>query len=150
ERVYRDADRPAALALAIADLLPPARGRALLLEHLKAKPADREVYERLLTHWLLPGGADEASTAQVVAAMRIAAEVIAAAPNTGDAYLAAFLRAASDMPALLRAIEASPASLKRQPTVQVIQGLALAAGGQVDEAEAVLERAMQADAALTS
>lgn len=142
--VYEQEGRPAPLVLAIASLQQGPAGDAILRDHLLAKPEDGEVFSYLITQRLLPNGASQASDADIAAAIKITAQVMAAANATTDTYSTQLLRAAGDLDKLVQAFDQLTPEQLQQPYIQAVQGQALAATGQFDAASELLTKAMNA------
>jgi tetratricopeptide (TPR) repeat protein len=83
DHIYIEQDRPAHVALLIAELRGPSEGQALLLEHLTAKPGDDVVLRELIERGL---GDDAPRDGQWLASLiRLVATAITAAPSQGNA-----------------------------------------------------------------
>src|SRR5690606_27942333 len=143
-QIYQQQGRSAAMAIAIAELLPAQEAQALLSQHLQAHPDDEEVLRYLLTQRLLPTGS-VASTAQYAQAIRVTAQAMEQAQEQADDYAILMLRAAGNDPKLLKAFDSLSAAERQQPMVRVLYGLALATGDQIEPALVELESALQAD-----
>ncbi|HEX7010405.1 MAG TPA: tetratricopeptide repeat protein, partial [Phycisphaeraceae bacterium] len=143
-QIYQQQDRPAAMAIAIAELLPAQEAQALLSQHLQAHPDDEEVLRYLLTQRLLPTGPG-ASTDQYAQAIRVTAQAMEQAQEQAGDYAILMLRAAGNDPKLLEAFDTLSATERQQPMVRVLYGLALATGDQIEPALVELESALQAD-----
>lgn len=158
ETIYRNENRPAGLALAIAQMLPDGRASALLIEHLDEKPTDRPVFEALLIATL---PATSPSEARVSEAVRITSRVASAAPSRAGDYITLLLDRTENTESLLNAI-APPVFVQDTPggnTAQaaanapdaialVIRGAALVRLDRADEAIDLYTRAIEADPTL--
>ncbi|MFP4222671.1 MAG: tetratricopeptide repeat protein [Phycisphaeraceae bacterium] len=140
--VYVAEGRPTAMAMMLADLHDPAGAADLLREHLTERPEAQAVYARLLSQWL-PRGAAEAEPQAVRQAIRVAADLMRAAPELADQYATTLLRAAGAGPALASAFSGLGPEERDQPTLRVLRGLALAGQDRVDEAKATLESVLE-------
>ncbi|MBB6428649.1 tetratricopeptide repeat protein [Algisphaera agarilytica] len=134
--LYEDRGRPASLALAMADVLPPDVAAPLLQQHLAEHPDDDMVFGRLLA--LLLGDAPSDENRQQAVAATINA--MSASPDLAEAY-ADQLLANTDQPAALSAFLPEPptsASL-------TLRGKLFLADAQTDEAFASFSQALELD-----
>lgn len=143
--VYEREERPTSLALAVADLLPPAAARSMLIDHLAHRPNDEQALNLLMRQHLLPEGAGQASEPRIAAAIDATAQLVEAAPEQADDFVAALLRAAHDSAAVARVAASLPAEKRQRTAYRLIHSLALATSGDIDAALAELERVLKAD-----
>ena len=137
---YAAGGRDAATAIALAELLPPDRATALLREHLGHRPDDTAVLIRLVRLSLEQGGAGEA--------VRAVAPLIEAFPDRSPRLVDVFFEIVGD-PA--RVADARPATLdeaENPAASALLHGVAEARLGDLDEAQALLQRAFDAQATL--
>ncbi len=138
--LYAKEGRPASLALAVADVLPPAQAQALLDEHLAQRPDDSAVLQRRMELALAPhnGSAERGGLA------RVAALAVAAArrsPDQAQSFAGPLVvLGASDPAALVEVFEATPRSAPRDAAEAYMYGRALGAAGRLDDAREAFER----------
>lgn len=142
ERIYRENDRPTALALAVASLSDQPQALAFLEAHLQARPDDKDVFESIVRRRMKAAG--EGAGEHRVAAVRVTAQAIQAQPRVARDYLATLLDAAGDMSHVLDAIASMPQAQQDEPAVCLIRGIAMVQSGRIEEGEAQLERASEA------
>src|SRR5690606_2679007 len=106
--VYEREGRPPALGQALASLLPEDEATTLLVEHVRAKPEDTQVFEQLLTRRLLPTPEARKSPERLTRSLDITAELMKAHPAQAEVYAVTLVRAANDPVALRRAVESLP------------------------------------------
>lgn len=144
--VYRGEDPSAALALALADLLPTDEAQTLLVDHLKHRPRDQVVFDRLLTHYLLPDRAASSST-DLGKALAVTAELMAASPEHAEPFALALIRTAgsrSVLDVLGRASSQAADSTRTLLMRDVLHGLAAADAGHIAQAQALFEGVLEA------
>lgn len=142
-QVYLEQDRSGALALAIADLMTPAQGRALLIEHLQAKPDDHMVFNRMLQHWLLPADARPFNRQRLTQAIQVTAQTMTRLPSSASRYATALLVAVGDANAIITTIDAMSQTPDTAPMLQLIRAQALADSGRLEDAAALLESSIE-------
>ncbi len=143
QRIYKKEDQSAALALAVADLLPAERGQALLTRHLADHPTDERVFEGLLDR-LMPEGAAKASLDQRAEALAATVRIMAASPEHAQQQARTLVETAGGALSLLEAFDKLPRAQRNKPMTQVLHGLVLLAADRPDEAEAPLREALTA------
>ncbi|MFA9477207.1 tetratricopeptide repeat protein [Phycisphaerales bacterium AB-hyl4] len=146
-QLYEAEGESPAMALAVAELMPREQAMSLLTRHLTRHPADERVFERLLNDWLLPEGAAEAEPEAIHAAVKMTAKAMNYAQTFSHAEVLAsrLFNAAGDTGVLLDAWADMPADQRDEPTVLVLEGMALGIAGRAREAEAAFEQAMTGD-----
>ncbi|MEZ6192774.1 MAG: tetratricopeptide repeat protein [Phycisphaerales bacterium] len=143
QTIYESQGRPAELVIATADVMPGKQARALLIEHLRQKPADREVFHRLLRYYLLPAETAPYSEKELTEATGLTAEMMTLAPGLADEYGSALVTHVHDTQALLEVIDGD-AGEKQDPTMRIVlRGLCLAVLTRFDEAQAQFEQAVK-------
>jgi len=141
-QIYEDQGKPIAIALALADLLPPDEARALLTDHLGEGDANQELFEQVVASWL-GRGSGKPDLATLAGAVRFTAAAMAAAPPQAGDFARLLLKRVGDRGALLDAIATLPPDERdRDPMVLVLRGLAHAAVSQLDEATARFDDAL--------
>jgi tetratricopeptide (TPR) repeat protein len=134
--VYRDADRPSLLALAIAQSQPPLAATAFLSQHLADQPDDHLVFSRLLTDYL---------ASQPAAAINQTLTLLQARPASARQICDLLLKGMPDDPTLLVTLDEMPESRRRTAAALYLRGALLEAGGRVKDAVALYEQALAAD-----
>ena len=145
KRIYEQLDRPAALALALANMQGGEDGRTTLREHVTAKPDDREVFQT----WLTGTFKSESKTA-TVEAVRLTAQLIAKFPAAAERYGDLLLDAAPQLDALLTAIDALPGEEQAKPIIRLIKAMTLLRSDKDDAAIEEFTKATTADPSLVS
>lgn len=138
--LYERDGRSPTMAIAIADLLPPAQATALLTSHLAERPQDRLVYDRLLSRHLLPQGAGTAGPEAVRRAVDVTADVMDRSQHA-DELAMALIAQAQGPTEIIAAVQ--PIPVGQRPSVDVIRSLALVGAGDIDAAESVLEKSVE-------
>ncbi len=148
KRIYEQLDRPAALAVAVANMQGGDEGRKTLREHLLARPGDREVFQSLLEQYFA-----KPEKSQTADAVRLTVDLIARLPAAAERYGELMLDAAAASPAtgkpdVLAAIEAFDAAEQAKPVVRLIKAMALLRAGKDDAAIEEYAKAAAADPSL--
>lgn len=145
ERLYEQGDRTSALALAVADLLPPDRRQELLLRHITEKPNDQLVFAALIRSALVPEGtAKQRRTGQGRAAA-LAGRAMAAAPADAMVYADAVTDAVGGSTSLLEAIATLPTEQAQTVGVKTLEGIAHRRLRQYPQASEALTAALALD-----
>jgi len=143
QAVYVEQGRPAGLAIATADVMTSDKAKALLVEHLRGAPGDRQVFYRLLRDYILPAHATQAGDKHLVEAVSLTAGLMADAPGLADEYGSALVTHVPDTSALLKVID-RPGAVDLDPTMRnVLSGLCLASRYRFEEAQARFQQAVQ-------
>ncbi|MCC6679414.1 MAG: tetratricopeptide repeat protein [Phycisphaeraceae bacterium] len=127
-----------AIIIAQADLYDPPRAERRLLAHLKDHGDQIGVFDRLLTFWL----ADVSDERTLPAAIEGTADLMAEHPDEAETYALMLFRRVNDTEAMNAAVNRLTPQRRAQPMVQVIEGLALADLGQIEEAQHTFEQAL--------
>src|SRR5207244_3738188 len=138
DEVYRRKGQPPQLALAIAEMLGPDKGRAVLRAHVAAKPGDRGVFEQLVRQSVAPAAGKGAPLADAVEAYVAA---VAAKPETAREYAGYLVDAAPNQDALLAAVPAVPLDPKSQAIGAYLKGRSLLKSGRIDDAMKAFDQA---------
>lgn len=141
--LYVEQGRSTGLAIAIADLLPPARGQQLLRDHLLAQPQDVEALQAYLATEFAADESDSSTTGHARAIL-LTAQLMAEAPDAAAQHAATLIDAAPDPRLILEASQELPASRRQESMPQTLRAIALAATGRLDDAADLLEQAMAA------
>lgn len=149
EAVYRQENRPAVLALAIAHMLDRIQAIALLDDHLKAHPADHVVFKALIQTYLLPT-ARKPSVASLQQAARLTARQITANPSHAQNDLALLVSGCGDSRTLVHAIEAMSAKERVAAPMEVVLAAAYTGANDSDHAMAAYRLALKADVHLAA
>jgi len=145
QAVYYEQGRPAELAIATADVLTADKAKALLIEHLRLSPEDRQVFYRLLNDHLLTEDTTQASKKSLTEAVRLTGGLMAQVPDLADEYGSALVTSAADTSALQKIIDQPGGSggSGLDPTMRdVLSGLCLAKLFRYSEAQARFEQAV--------
>ncbi len=146
--MYQRRDRPAALALALADVMPPGEARKLLRTHLQQRPADTAVFGR----WLSLEFASADQPAAYRRAIDATVTAMADAPPYADPYadqLFARIEHPSDLLAALgdsseMALTADdPLAPTRAAMRSILRGRAYVADQQLAPARLAFERGLE-------
>ncbi len=144
--LYETQDRPAALALAMADTLPRDAAIDLLNEHLAEKPGDDAVFGRLIA---LLVDVERASAGQNEQALRATARAMRDSPDLADAYADRLIANVDDPAALLRVLDRRLDLAAMPPaeaaTFLTLRGKLHLAADQPDAAMAAYVRALDLD-----
>ena len=132
---YRQTDRPDALLMVLTALTDQDRARALLREHLEARPHDLAVYKRLIILLL------EANPAE---ALSLAVGMIDQ-HGVPEAYARPVLTGPVEAEQLLAAMDGVDKTLKATAAGQYLHGRIARSAGQLDLAEQAFGRAMAVD-----
>ncbi len=127
-----------AILIAQADLYDSPRAQHELLARLKDHGDEYKVFDRLLTFWL----ADTADEQALPAAIEGTADLMADHPDQAETYALMLFRRVNDTEAMNAAVDRLSPQRRTQPMVQVIEGLALADLGQIDEAQSTFQQAL--------
>jgi tetratricopeptide (TPR) repeat protein len=142
--LYESEGRPAALALAMADVLPPEPAAALLERHLSETPGDAAVFGRLLDLIL-----DASNQAAFTRATEATVDALIAAPASTARLLGEFDRRVDDPSAFLESTAFAPprdsVAIPRTAIRTGLRGRLLIQAGQPFEAEQVLGDALALD-----
>lgn len=158
--LYTEEGRPTALALAVADVLPPGDAAALLDEHLDARPDDAAALRRRMELALRPAGG-AVSDEGLARAAALAAAAVRRAPDQAESFadpLLALVAEGGAVPggpsALAGVFAAAPPAppAPTNPTVPTVPsrdaadaylyGRALEAAGRPDEARTAYEQSV--------
>jgi tetratricopeptide (TPR) repeat protein len=152
QSMYAEAGRDASTALAIAEVLPAQRGKALLRQHLRQKPVDVSVYTRLLKQYL-PEPADGDPSWQLKAAVDLTVQLMAAQPRQAHDYVVPLIQRIQQfesVDAMKQVLaESAEGSARRMSAWLTLRGLTLEAAGQSQRAIQTLKEAGATDDALS-
>ena len=141
--LYAQEGRPAALALAVADVLPPADAAALLDEHLARTPDDAAVLQRRMELALLGGDDGLADSDGLARAGALAAAAARRSPGQAEAFADPLLALTAGNPASLADVLGEIAnSSPFDAASSYLHGRALQAAGRLDDAHAAYERSV--------
>ncbi|MEM7625701.1 MAG: tetratricopeptide repeat protein [Planctomycetota bacterium] len=155
--LYDDQGKPAALALALADVLPPADAVSLLSRHLQTHPGDDEVFGKLLALSLSRDGKGRSNAENAAALISTTVDAMVARPDLADRYSRQLLDNLENPAALLAnypeyreplsndAASASPEAVSRRAMTALLHGQLLAAAGQPDQAAEAYRSALNHD-----
>ena len=147
ETVYRDQNRSATLAIAIAHLLTRDKAARFLRDHLQAKPNDYAVFKALICDELLPRDA-KATVSQLQTAAKVTARQVAADPGNAQDALQLLVTRVSGPDALITAIDKMPPQRRQSASIQTILGKAFSLANDLDAAVNAYHAAIKADAKL--
>jgi tetratricopeptide (TPR) repeat protein len=139
--VYDQADHPASLALAVAQLLPDDKASAFLLDHLKMRPSDDVVYQQLIARFA------EKDRDRLVA---VVVEMIRRAPKSADRYAGAVANKKADVDDLLPRIDKLPAEQKNSAAAWYLRGALYTSANRIEKAGEAFDKAFAADATFLS
>ena len=150
--LYAAEGRPTALALAVADVLPPDDAAALLDEHLAARPDDAAVLRRRLELALQPAGGAVADDG-LAGAAALTATAVRRVPDRAESFADPLLAlvteggaVAGGPSALAEVFAASPSDSRSNPPRDAadayLYGRALEAAGRPDEARNAYEHSV--------
>ena len=139
--LYRQRDRSAALALAMADVLHRPAAADLLREHLADRPEDGRVFDRLLQLLVSP----DATQAQRAEAVAATAEAMHHRPDQAADFARRLLQAADPPASLLDASPSPPdtADPAEAATRWTLLSMIQQAADRTDDAEASMQEAMR-------
>ena len=146
--LYAEEGRPTALALAVADVLPPDDAAALLDEHLAERPDDAAVLRRRLELALRPEGGAVADDG-LARATGLATAAVRRTPDQAESFadpLLALVVEGGAVPggptALAEVFEAASSDPPRDAAEAYLYGRALEAAGRPDEARRAYEQSV--------
>ena len=99
QAMYEQQDRPTALALAVADVMPPEQATLFLRQHLERRPGDAEVFGRLISLLLI----ETADAEEYRQAIDMTAAAMAGSPDQAPRYADQLLANTTDLHALAAA-----------------------------------------------
>jgi|GEM_PF-1957402 len=155
--LYTEEGRPTALALAVADVLPPGDAAALLDEHLASRPDDAAVLRRRMELALRPAGGG-VTDGGLAGAAALAAAAVRRAPDQAESFADPLLAlvaeggAVSGGPSALAGVfegglieptdATHPTGPPRDAADAYLYGRALQAAGRPDDARAAYEQSV--------
>ncbi len=141
--LYESQGRPAQLAIAAADVMPDEQAKALLIAHLREKPGDRDVFQRLIRYELLPVESAPFTPETLRQAVSLTLDLMSRAPALADNYGSTLVQQVRDIPGLLAVIDSlDPA--ETDPAMQrVLRGLCFAVQSDMEQALSEFEQAVQ-------
>ena len=140
--VYSDGERSSSLTLAIAALLDPVSAGDFLTTHVRQRPADRSVFETLVTMEL---SAKTVDVEQVGRILETTIVLIDQLPSAAQEYTTILVKAAGKGENLVDAIDSLPISRRRAVSVRFIRSKALARSGRIEQAIEELERVAEGE-----
>lgn len=141
--IYLAAERPAQLAMLIAEMSPPDEALTFLQQHMTEKPHDRLVFAYFLRKHLDADGKLSPQAAAVV--LDIVANSVAAVPGSGSQFIEGLFAAFGDPKDVEAAIAALPEDRRQNPVIRYLDGMAKGMRGESAEAMKIIE-AVVADA----
>lgn len=135
--LYEQSDRPRALALAVAGVLPDEAAAAFLADHLRAKPTEVSVYSTFVKRFAASRPGDVAG-----ATVRL----ITDQPAAVRSYVQMLIDAKPDADALLAAVDALPREQSQTSAAHHLRGVLLESAGRNEQAMAAYQRAIESDA----
>jgi predicted Zn-dependent protease len=145
EQIYENDGRTPAMALAVAELLPEPAAQALLLRHVKQKPADHGVFLALLRSALQrEEGEKRTRVDRTALALDQTRQAAAAAPSHAGAYITMLFEAVGDPRVVDEAYAELAPEVAAEAYAQAIHGVALRRLGRYTDARAALRSALEA------
>ncbi len=139
--LYDRGDHASLLVIAIADLMEPADAYTFLDTHLRSQPADRSVFEHLVTRQLFVAKTPK----RVRHLLETTIALIAVLPTAADEYASFLFDAVDDPDLMLDATNALPQESRQHPVGHYIAGKALVRVDRLDDAADELAKAIEAD-----
>lgn len=146
--LYQSQGRPASLALAMADVLPPAEAAELLERHLADKPGDDVVLGRLIQLYTQTTPATREDYARAIDVTTVS---MAGSPALAESYADQLIANARDSALLVDAFTPAPSAGPESPRAahpamyDTLRGKVLLAVGQSDAAQRAFEAALEQD-----
>ncbi|MBI1374241.1 MAG: tetratricopeptide repeat protein [Phycisphaera sp.] len=136
--VYQQNERPAGLAMAIAELLDEGEAEKFLIDHLANSPRDMVAYQDLLSRL-----ADRDMTRLVSTVVKM----IQLRPEAANEYLEALAKLRLRVDDVLAALDKIPADVRDTAAAWHMRGFALQSGNRAAQAAAAYDKAMEKDPA---
>lgn len=136
--VYLEADRPAQMAMLIAEMSDHAASATFLRDHLKAKPRDRVVFTYMLKQQMDDSG--KLTADHLAPVLEVVAAAIEASQGAGSDFVDALFEAVGDPAVVKDGIAALPEETAKQPAMRFLNVVAMALLGDSDAAIEAMEK----------